>query len=80
MVKVKIFARFVGDLALQWQEDLRSREIIAERLMELGNLLFISFVATQFLEETPDYSVIKIGVTTNFLCYVIGYNLCRRRI
>lgn len=52
--------------------------MIAERIMELGNLLFITLAASQFLGEKSDIQLVIGGSIITIICYTFSYNLIER--
>jgi len=65
-------------LAKRWEQNVEARKMIAERIMELGNLLFITLAASQFLGEKSDIQLVIGGSIITIICYTFSYNLIER--
>lgn len=70
-----LFRRTVQVLA----ESEKSNLLIAERLCDLGNLLFIALVASQFLGNGFNSVLVVAGSGILLFCYTFGYNILKGR-
>ena len=72
------FHSFIYNIALEWKNNLSAKKIIAERLMELGNLVFISMVVSQFFEDKANIQFVLGGSFLTIASYIFGYNLAKK--
>lgn len=64
-------------MALKLNSDERAR--IAEKIMEVGNLVFVALAVGQILSRDIDLVIAFGGVSAFVLAYFIAYQIMKRR-